>query len=190
MIRETASLQDDIGTASAEVSGLFKGVRELEDAEVLLVAAYNLEADGQAFRRESCGHRNSGIAGSRDVPAGFHPWQSVTVNGNPTPGLDPSLDLLSNMMFSKAIQHNNPNPTKGAQPVRGKDGKITGWTLPGKGNKSGQRVPKTLQWGRENGLNPDDPRWTKMAVGVGAAAAGGLTVMQILEYGAAGALAF
>jgi RHS repeat-associated protein len=118
------------------------------------------------------------------------PGQSVTVNGNPMPGLDPSLDLLSNVMFSKAIQHNNPNPGKGAQPVRGKDGKITGWTLPGKGNKTGQRVPKTLQWGRENGLNPDDPRWTKMAVGVGAAAAGGLTVMQILEYGAAGALVF
>ena len=70
------------------------------------------------------------------------------------------------------------------------NGNIKGWTLPGKGNKTGQRIPKTLQWGTENGLDPNDPKWAQMAAGAGAAAATSLTIMQILEYLGAAALAF
>ena len=76
-IRETAQLKGDTGTPSAEVGGLFEGVGELEDAEVLLVAADDLQADGQAFGREACGHGSSGIAGSGDVPAALHPVDVV-----------------------------------------------------------------------------------------------------------------
>jgi hypothetical protein len=43
------------------------------------------------------------------------------------------------------------NPTKGAQPIRDKDGKITGWRLP---TPDGKGVKKGLDWGRVNGLDP------------------------------------
>ena len=77
MIRETVSLQRNIGPPSTEAAGFFEGMSELEDAKVLLVAAHDLEADGQAFGREACGYGGSGVAGSRDVPAAFHPVDVV-----------------------------------------------------------------------------------------------------------------
>src|SRR5260370_4149175 len=43
-------------------------------------------------------------------------------------------------------------PTKGVQPVRDKDGKIVGWSIP---SPDGKRTPKTLDWGRANGLDPN-----------------------------------
>ena len=49
--------------AFAKAGCLFEGVGELENAEVLAVAADDLEADGEAFGGEACGHRCSGIAG-------------------------------------------------------------------------------------------------------------------------------
>src|SRR5580692_3402885 len=57
----------------AEAGGLFEGVGHLQDAEVLLVAADDLDADGEAFRGEAAGDRRGRIASGRDVPAGFHP---------------------------------------------------------------------------------------------------------------------
>jgi hypothetical protein len=42
IIRKMAQLKGDTGTTFSEVGGLFEGVGELEDAEVLLVAAYDL----------------------------------------------------------------------------------------------------------------------------------------------------
>lgn len=44
------------------------------------------------------------------------------------------------------------NPTKGAQPVRDKNGKIVGWSIP---SPDGKRTPKGLDWGRANGLDPN-----------------------------------
>jgi hypothetical protein len=49
IIRKTAQLKGDTGPTFSEVGGLFEGVGELQDAEVLLVAAYDLQSDGQAF---------------------------------------------------------------------------------------------------------------------------------------------
>jgi len=40
---------------------------------------------------------------------------------------------------------------KGAQPVRDKNGKIVGWSIP---SPDGKRTPKTLAWGLANGLDP------------------------------------
>src|SRR5579864_3589274 len=57
----------------AKAGGLFEGVGQLQDTEIRLVAADDLDADGEAFRREAAGDRGSRIAGGRDVPAGFHP---------------------------------------------------------------------------------------------------------------------
>jgi RHS repeat-associated protein len=53
-------------------------------------------------------------------------------------------------------------PTKGARPVRDKDGKITGWTIP---SPDGKRTPKTLDWGRANGLDPTDKQWQMSVAG-------------------------
>ena len=49
IIRKTAQLKGDTGPTFSEVGGLFEGVGELQDAEVLLVAAYDLQSDGQAL---------------------------------------------------------------------------------------------------------------------------------------------
>ena len=64
--------------ASAGVIGLLEGVAELEDAEVLLVAADDLETDRKAFRCEAGGDRGSGIAGGGDIPAALHPVDVVS----------------------------------------------------------------------------------------------------------------
>src|SRR5665213_2192224 len=77
ILRKSAQLKGDAGTTFSEVGGLFKGVGELEGAEVLLVAAYYLQSDGQAFGGEACGHGNGRIASSGDVPAAFHPINVV-----------------------------------------------------------------------------------------------------------------
>ena len=50
---------------------------ELEHAEVLLVAAYDLQSDGEAFGREAGGDGSRWIAGSGDVPAALHPVDVV-----------------------------------------------------------------------------------------------------------------
>ena len=61
----------------AETGCLFKCMRELQDAEILLVAADDLQADGKTFGREAGRHRGCGISGGRDVPAGLHPVDVV-----------------------------------------------------------------------------------------------------------------
>jgi RHS repeat-associated protein len=95
--------------------------------------------------------------------------------------------FFSTAFFSKNIEHNNPNPTKGARPVKDKNGKITGWTIPGKGADSGKRIPKSFDWGKANGLNPNDAKW---ALGAAGAAATGITLTEILEGIAGATLAF
>jgi RHS repeat-associated protein len=44
------------------------------------------------------------------------------------------------------------NPTKGAKPVRDKDGNVIGWKI--RNPTTGKDVPKTLEWGKQNGLDP------------------------------------
>src|SRR5580692_8686945 len=72
-----AQLKGDFGPMLSGVGGLLEGMCELEHAEVLLVAPYDLQSDGQAFGREACGYGGSGIAGSGDVPATLHPVDVV-----------------------------------------------------------------------------------------------------------------
>ena len=67
------------------------------------------------------------------------------------------------------------NPTKGARPVV-KNGKVVGWTVPN--NQTGKRIPKSLGWGRSNGLNDLDPKWVAMGAGAGL---GAMTIWEILE---------
>jgi hypothetical protein len=82
------------------------------------------------------------------------------------------------------------NPTKGAKPVRDKDGKIVAWQMP---SPDGKGVRKTLAWGTANGLNPKDFDTAKKVGVVGAiGAAGAYIISTAPEWGpyAAGALAF
>ena len=51
-----AQLKGDFGAMLSEVGGLLEGMCELEHAEVLLVAPYDLQSDGEAFGREAGGH--------------------------------------------------------------------------------------------------------------------------------------
>jgi hypothetical protein len=66
-------------------------------------------------------------------------------------------------------------PTKG---VRAKvvNGKVVGWTIPN--SQTGKRIDKPLQWGVDNGLNPNDAKWVAMGA---AAGAGAMTIWEILE---------
>jgi hypothetical protein len=51
-------------------------------------------------------------------------------------------------------QGNNPNPAKGVQPIRDSNGKITGWSV--RDPQTGKRTGKSLEWGRQNGLDPNN----------------------------------
>lgn len=81
-------------------------------------------------------------------------------------------------------------PLKGVRPVV-KGGKVVGWTVPSPDDK---RIPKSLDWGKANGLNANDPKWIAagMLVGAGATAAAdalvGLEGWELLV--GAGALVF
>ena len=90
--------------------------------------------------------------------------------------------LPNAIVLSKALQHTNPNPTKGVQPVRDNNGRVIGWTIPGKGTEKGKRIRKDLDWGKANGLDPTDPKW--VAVGIGA-----VSVLEFLEWLGLGILA-
>ena len=86
----------------------------------------------------------------------------------------------SNLMFAQGTgergQTSKPNnPTKGVRPVV-KNGKVVGWTIPD--NQTGKRIPKSLDWGRSNGLNNLDPKWVAMGTATGV---GAMTLMEILE---------
>jgi hypothetical protein len=82
------------------------------------------------------------------------------------------------------------NPTKGAKPVRDKDGKIVGWQIP---SPDGKGVRKPLGWGTANGLNPKDFDTAKKMGIIGAVgAAGAYVIATFPEWGpvAGAALAF
>src|SRR3954468_17226473 len=53
----------------AKASRLFERVRDLQHAEVLFVAADDLQANGKSFRREATRRRGRWISRSRDIPA-------------------------------------------------------------------------------------------------------------------------
>ncbi|WP_263355764.1 hypothetical protein [Acidicapsa ligni] len=72
------------------------------------------------------------------------------------------------MKSERGTQHENPNPTKGVQP-RKENGQIVGWSV--KDPKGpGKRINKSIEWGKQYGLNPGDPKW---AYAAGAAATAG-----------------
>lgn len=74
--------------------------------------------------------------------------------------------------------------------MKDKDGNVIGYTVP---SPDGKRIPKGLDWGKANGLNPAD--FKKVAVGVGLVGVAGLIhtiIATAPEWGpwVAGALAF
>src|SRR6185436_960583 len=73
------NLRRDCGTLLPELSCLLKGVRQLEHADVVSVAADDLQTDGKSriVVGESGGHRDRGMAGDGDVVAALHPVEVV-----------------------------------------------------------------------------------------------------------------
>src|SRR5882762_1493859 len=63
--------------ALPELRCLLEGVGELQDAEVIAVAADDLQADRKPFGREPGGDRDRGVAGDGDVVAALHPVEVV-----------------------------------------------------------------------------------------------------------------
>src|SRR5581483_10334387 len=57
----------------AKAGRLLKSVGQLKNADVLLVAADDLQPDGKSFRSKPRGNRRGRIPGRRYVPAGLHP---------------------------------------------------------------------------------------------------------------------
>jgi RHS repeat-associated protein len=73
------------------------------------------------------------------------------------------------------------NPTKGAKPIRDKDGKITGWKLP---TPDGKGKDKSLDWGRANGLDPSTFQTAAKVGVIGAVgAAGAYAISTFPEWG-------
>src|SRR4051812_26371843 len=60
-----------------EAGRLLECVSKLQDAEVLFVAADDLDAYRKSFWREACRHGCRRIPGRGDIPAGFHPVDIV-----------------------------------------------------------------------------------------------------------------
>ena len=77
LIRTLARHLHNNGALLTEASRLFERVRDLQDAEVLFIAADDLHANRKSFRREAARHRGRWIACCRDVPAGLHPVDVV-----------------------------------------------------------------------------------------------------------------
>src|SRR5207247_7324737 len=67
--------------AFPELGGLLEGVGELQDAEVVAVAADDLDADRKPFGGEAGGHGDRRVAGDGDVVAALHPIE-VVVHAN------------------------------------------------------------------------------------------------------------
>ena len=87
----------------------------------------------------------------------------VTVTGNiPSDDSDasnfdpdqlPEITVMGNK-GERGWQGNNPKPTKGVQPIRDSNGKIVGWSV--RDPQTGKRTGKSLEWGRQNGLDPNN----------------------------------
>src|SRR6266852_9660860 len=65
------------GAAFPGLRCLFEGVGELQHAEVVAVAADDLQADRKPRGRESGGDRDRRVAGDGDVVAALHPVEVV-----------------------------------------------------------------------------------------------------------------
>ena len=67
---------DDIGSDGralpVEAGGLLECVGQLEHPEIVLVAAHDLNADGQAFGRKAARHGNSGEPHGGNEVTGLH----------------------------------------------------------------------------------------------------------------------
>jgi len=109
-------------------------------------------------------------------------WNTFVFNRNATLNITVAATLEAGLLYSKAHGKGERNRTskptdnapKGAKPVKDKNGKIIGWEIP---SADGKGTKKSLEWGKQNGLDPTDQKWAKM----GAAAAGAGATAAILS---------
>src|SRR5439155_14389336 len=81
LVSRNGDLRRKRGAAFPELGGLLEGVGELQDAEVVAVAADDLDADRKPFGGEAGGHGDRRVAGDGDVVAALHPIE-VVVHAN------------------------------------------------------------------------------------------------------------
>jgi hypothetical protein len=106
------------------------------------------------------GQSQSGVDPSSSIP-------EIVVNGTRFSGNDVSTpdtlaqtpDVLDQITVmgnkgERGWQGTNPNPAKGVQPIRDSNGKIVGWSV--RDPQTGKRTGKSLEWGRQNGLDPNN----------------------------------
>src|SRR6266850_1845677 len=75
--RLTEDLRRKRRTAFPGLRCLLEGVGELQHAEVVAVAADDLDSDRKPFGGEAGGDRDRRVAGDRDVVAALHPVEVV-----------------------------------------------------------------------------------------------------------------
>jgi RHS repeat-associated protein len=115
---------------------------------------------------------------------------SPSTTYTPANGMPTALTSSAHGKGEKGRTSKPDKPVKGVQPVRDKNGKIVGWSIP---SPDGKRTPKSLEWGRANGLDPNN---FKTAANVGTVGLLGAAAAYIIstapEWGpvVAGAAAF
>lgn len=94
-------------------------------------------------------------------------------------------EVLPQTMESRKGERNweskNPDPKKGVKPIRDGNGKVIGWKVK---TPDGKGAVKGLEWGRQNGINPEDfpiDKSVSTSLVVGGAVAAGIVVCVILE---------
>jgi hypothetical protein len=106
-----------------------------------------------------------GSAQQQSTEKGNAPETGNTGSGQQTPAAtdNPSLMFAQGSgQKGERGQTSKPDvPAKGARPVFGRDGKQTGWSLP---SQDGKRTPKTLEWGRANGLSEREKDLAKKSI--------------------------
>lgn len=89
--------------------------------------------------------------------------QEIVVTGTPSAPTSGTPDTAAGTLDEIIVlgnqgergwQGSNPDPTKGVQPIRDSNGKITGWSV--RNPQTGKRTGKSLEWGRQNGLDPNN----------------------------------
>jgi RHS repeat-associated protein len=114
-------------------------------------------------------------AGTRTDPA-LNPTSSTPSTSTPSTTSSPTgqtqapMESRSHGKGEQGQTSKPDKPTKGVQPVKDQNGKVIGYSIP---SQDGKRTPKTLEWGRANGLNPKDFETAKkVGFWAGVAAAG------------------
>jgi RHS repeat-associated protein len=156
---DTSGLTAWFNAVDNVITGALKGT----GAGIVPSTAPNFAADFDSS--STAQSQDSASIPQASAPADYQIDTPITVSGTGVPGdSGASNDLDSADQFGEIIvvgnqgergwQGNNPDPTKGVQPIRDSNGKIVDWSV--RNPQTGKRTGKSLEWGRQNGLDPNN----------------------------------